>query len=151
MSHGLKRAQCLEITVDSQDPQTAGGYRDDSDRVRWLLIVPGVDEPDPRGKLGRQVHHLLALNRRDPIRPRFCVRTHRGVAGLVGGEPTRAGHLLLLVHDLDRGGQLVRIDPDDDLRHALIRPDTQPAEKSLAAQRRGAATERTYGERRTVV
>ena len=41
------------------------------------------------------------------------VLAHGRVAGPVGGEPPRAEQLLVLVDDLDRGRQLVGIDPDD--------------------------------------
>jgi hypothetical protein len=39
------------------------------------------------------------------------------VTGLVRAEPTRAEQAFVPVDDLDRRGQLVGIDPDDDLFH----------------------------------
>lgn len=54
--------------------------------------------------------------RRPPARHRI-----RGIAGFVGGEPTRRQHPLVVVDDLDRGRQLVRVDPDDDSLHVLPR------------------------------
>ena len=96
-----------------------------------LAVVAGVEQPDPGGELRRDVDDLLAvleeplrqrpagtvaaLDRPDPLRPGLDVLAHRGVAGPVGGEPTRAEQLLVLVDDLDRGRQLVGIDPDDDV------------------------------------
>ena len=56
---------------------------------------------------------VAAFDCPDPVRPGLRVRAHRGVAGAVGGEPARPEHLLVLVDDLDRGRQLVGIDPDD--------------------------------------
>ena len=69
---------------------------------------------------------LAALDRPDPVRPGLRVLPHRGVAGPVGGEPTRPEQLLVLVDDLDRGRQLVGIDPDDDLLHVLLPPVLVP-------------------------
>ncbi len=43
--------------------------------------------------------------------------SHRGVAGPVGGEPTRAEQLLVVVNDLDGRRQFVGIDADDHARH----------------------------------
>ena len=47
-------------------------------------------------------------------------------SGLVGREPPRAEPLLVFVDDLDRRGQLVRVDPDDDLLHVLLPPVLVP-------------------------
>ena len=44
---------------------------------------------------------VAALDRPRPVGPGLRVLQHRGVAGLVGGEPTRAQQLLLVVDDLD--------------------------------------------------
>ena len=101
-----------------------------------LAVVPGVEESDPGSELGRDVDDALArleqplgqgstsavgaLNRPDPLRPRLRVPQHRRVAGLVGREPTRAEEPLAVVDELDRGRQLVGIDPDDDLLHVLL-------------------------------
>jgi hypothetical protein len=71
----------------------------------------------------------------DSIRPGRGVGAHRGVAGLIGSEATRSEELLLLVDYLDRRGQLVGIDPDDDLIHALL-----PALVPVGTARWGIAT-----------
>ena len=99
-----------------------------------LAVVPGVEQPHPRGQLGRDVHDDLA-GLEQPLRQ----RTARTVGAL--DRPHRAGHALtyvsiaayparsvanrpvaelafVVVDDLDRGRQLVGIDPDDDLLHA---------------------------------
>jgi hypothetical protein len=97
-----------------------------------------VEEPDLSGELGRDVDHILAgfeealgertphsvgaLDGPDPVRPDLRVLPHRGVAGLVGGEPAGPEELLVLVDDLDRGRQLVGIDPDDDVLQVLLPP-----------------------------
>jgi len=60
-----------------------------------------------------------------PLRPCLGVGPHRGVGSPVGGEPTRAEQLLVLVDDLDRRGQLVGVDPDDVL-HVLLPPVLVP-------------------------
>src|SRR5680860_107007 len=62
----------------------------------------------------------------DPIGPGLRMGSHRCVASLVGGEPASAEHRLLLVNDLDRGRQLVGINPDDDLFHVLLPPVLVP-------------------------
>lgn len=69
-----------------------------------LAVMAGVEEPHPRGELGRHVNDLLAVlekplsqrtsdtvgsfDRPDPFRPGLRVGAHRRVSGLVGGEPT---------------------------------------------------------------
>ena len=136
----------LELAVDLEHPQVRGADGDDRDRVGvegvGLAVVAGVEEPDPGGELGRHVDDVLAgleqplgertsgtvgaLDRPDPVRPGLGVGPHRRVAGLVGGEPSRAEQLLVLVDDLDRRRQLVGIDPDDDLLHALLPPVLVP-------------------------
>ncbi len=60
------------------------------------------------------------LDRPDAVGPVLRVGPHRGVAGLVGTEPARAKQPLVAVDDLDRGRQLVGIDPDDHLRHSVL-------------------------------
>ena len=67
-----------------------------------------------------------SLDRPHPVRPRLHVGPHRGVAGLVGSEPASAEELLVLVDDLDRGRQLVGIDPDDHVLHVLLPPVLDP-------------------------
>jgi hypothetical protein len=78
--------------------------------------VTGVEEPDPGGELGRHIDNVLAgleqalgqrptsavasLDRLDPIGPGLRVAPHRGVAGLIGAEPTRAQQLLVSVDKL---------------------------------------------------
>ena len=107
-----------------------------------LAVVTGVEEPNPGSELGRDVDDALAVleqplgqrsagavgsfDRPDPIRPGLCIRAHRRVAGLIGGEPTRAKQFLVLVDHLDRGRQLVRIDPDDHVLHVLLPPVLVP-------------------------
>ena len=61
---------------------------------------------------------VAALDRPNPLRPRRDVLSHRGIAGLVGAEPSLGQHRLPLVDDLDRRGQLVGINPNEHLRHA---------------------------------
>ena len=128
-----------QLTIDGQHPQGLGPHRDGRDGVRvvrvGLAVVPGVEQPHPRGQLGRDVDDDLtglqqplrqgpagtvgALDRPHPPRPRLDVRQHRRVPGPVGGEPALAELAFVVVDDLDRGRQLVGIDPDDDLLHAL--------------------------------
>jgi len=140
----IRRAS--ELAVDPQHPKSLGANRDDGDRVRiecvGLAVVAGVEEPDPGGELGRHVHDVLAgleeplskgatsavgaLDRPDPIRPGLRVGAHRGVAGLIGAEPTRAEQFLVPVDDLDRGRQLVGIDPDDHVLHVPLPPVLDP-------------------------
>ena len=99
-----------------------------------LAVVAGVEQPDPRGELRRDVDDVFAsleqplrqrttdpvrsFDRPGPRRPRLGVPQHRGVASLVGGEPAVTEPALVVVHDLDRRRQLVGIDPDDDAFHA---------------------------------
>jgi len=82
-----------------------------------LAVVPGIEQPHPSGQLRRHVHdHLTgleqplsqrpagavsALDRPHPRRPRLGVRQHRRVASLVGGEPSLAELVIVLVDDLD--------------------------------------------------
>ena len=107
-----------------------------------LAVVAGVEEPDLRGELGRDVDDAFAvfeysLRERapgtvgsfdgpDPVGPGLRVAAHRGVAGAVGGEPARAEQLLVLVDDLNRDRQLVGIDPEDHVLcvvvHVLLPP-----------------------------
>jgi len=84
-----------------------------------LAVVPGVEQPHPRGQLGRHVDDDLAgleqplsqgttgtvgaLDRPHPRRPRRHVRLHRRVPGPVRGEPPIAELAFVLVDDLDRG------------------------------------------------
>lgn len=112
--------------------------RGNRDRVRVMSVglpaVPGVEHPDPSGQLRRHVNHVLpvrrepqrqspagavaALDRTCPLRPGHDVLAHRGVAGIVGGEPTGGEHLLMAIDDLDGHRQRVGIDPDDALAPA---------------------------------
>jgi len=132
----------FEFAVDLQDTQSLGSDRDDRDRVSiarvGLAVVAGVEQPHPGSELGRHVQDALtglqeplgqwstgavgALHCPDPLRPGLGVGSHRGVAGLIGGEPTRAQPLLVVIDDLDGGRQLVGIDPDDDVFHVLLPP-----------------------------
>jgi len=134
--------QRFELTVGAQHAEGVGADRDDGDGVGvagiGLAVVAGIEEPDPGGQFGWDVHDVLAgleeslgqwgadavasLDRPDPVGPGLRVRSHRGVAGLVGAEPTGAQEFLVTVDDLDRGRQFVGIDPDDHLRH-----NTSPA------------------------
>jgi hypothetical protein len=67
-----------------------------------------------------------SLDGPDPIGPGLRVGPHRLVAGLVSGEPARTQHPLVAVDNLDRGRQLVGIDPDDDLLHVRLPPVRVP-------------------------
>jgi hypothetical protein len=105
-------------------------------------VVAGVEETDPGGELRGDVDNLLAvfeeslrpwpngavaaLDRPHSVGPGLDVLAHRGVAGLVGGEPSRAKPLLVIVDDLDGGRQLVGIDPADDVHHVLLPPVLVP-------------------------
>ena len=53
----------------------------------------------------------------EPVRERADVGPHRGVPALVGAERAGGDQPFLTVHDLDRRGQLVGVDPDDHLCH----------------------------------
>lgn len=141
-----KHSQCFELAVELQHSQVLGAHRDGRDRVGvvgvGLAVVTGVEETHPSRQLRRNIHHAFAVFEEslcerassavgpfdgpDPVRPGLRVAAHRGVAGTVGGEPARPKHLLVLVDDLDRGRQLVGIDPDDDLlcslNHVLLPP-----------------------------
>ena len=90
---------------------------DDRDRVGVTgigrAVVTGVEEPDPGRELGWDVHDLsagleeplgqgpastvAAPDRPDPVRSSLHVHPHRGVASLVGAEPTRPKELLVSV------------------------------------------------------
>jgi hypothetical protein len=103
-----------------------------------LAVVAGVEQPDPGSQLRGDVDDsfavleealrerpagaVAALDRPDPLGPGSGVLAHRDVAGLVGGEPPGPEPLLVFVDDLDRGRQLVGIDPDDDLLHVMLPP-----------------------------
>jgi hypothetical protein len=98
-----------------------------------LAVVAGVEEPHPRRQLRRHVDDpfagleeplsqwpsgtVAALDRPHAVRPGCDVPPHCGVAGLVGGEPTRAEQLLVVINDLDGRRQFVGIHPDDHARH----------------------------------
>jgi hypothetical protein len=129
--------QRLEPGVVGQHPQTIGADRDRGHRVGvvcvGLAVVAGVEQPRPGAELGRHVDHVLpvgeqslrqrpagataAFDRPDPVRPGRNVLAHRGVARLVGIEPTRCQDLLASIDDLDGRGQFVGIDPDEHLCH----------------------------------
>ena len=82
-----------------------------------LAVVPGVEQTNTRGELGWDVNDVLAifkqslcegsagsvaaLDRPEAVRPLGDVLAHRGVAGPVGGESTRAKQHLVMVDDLD--------------------------------------------------
>jgi hypothetical protein len=65
-------------------------------------------------------NYVAALDRPDPLRPGLRIGPHRGIAGLVGAEPTAPEQLLVAVDDLNGGRQLVGIDPDDHPRHSVL-------------------------------
>ena len=128
-----KHPQRLELAVGGKDAQVLGADRGDRDRVRvvgvGLAAVAGVEEPCPGCELGGDIddaftgfqqalrqwaaHAEAAFDCPRPVRPLVHVLPHRREAGLVGGEPARPQEVLSLVDDLDRGRQLVGIDPDD--------------------------------------
>src|SRR5262245_20930476 len=98
-----------------------------------LAAVAGVQKPGARGELGRDVDHTFVglqqplgqrtahaqapLDCPHTVWPLAGVLPHRGVTAPVGGEPSRTEDVLALVDDLNRGRQLVGIDPDDDSLH----------------------------------
>jgi hypothetical protein len=83
-------------------------------RRRARVIPPGTAlEPLSQWPAGT----VAALDRPHPVRPDCDVPPHRGVAGLVSGEPTRAEQLLVVVNDLDGRRQFVGINPDGHARH----------------------------------
>lgn len=49
------------------------------------------------------------------IGPALHIGAHCGIAGVISKNPTLAQQLLAIMDDLDRGPQLVGINPDDDL------------------------------------
>ena len=119
-------------------------------RPRWILESPRSALPGPcKAPLRHRVERLraavddlfavfeeslrqrptgavAAFDRPHSVGPGFDVLAHRGVAGLVGGEPPRAKQLLVMVDDLDGGRQLVGIDPDDDVLQVLLPPVLVP-------------------------
>jgi hypothetical protein len=86
----------FELTVDLEHAQAPGADGDDRDRVGiacvGLAVVPGVEEPDPGGQLGRHVDDVFtgleeplrertsrtvgALDCPDPVRPRLGIAPH---------------------------------------------------------------------------
>jgi hypothetical protein len=129
--------QRLELTIGCDHPQTwcaRGNYRD---RVRvqgiGLAVVAGVEEPDSSRQLRGHVDHLLAgldqslgqwasgavgaLDRPDAVRPLPDIAPQRGKAGVVSGEPAAPEQPFGGVEDLDRGRELVGINPDDHAMH----------------------------------
>jgi hypothetical protein len=132
--------QRFELDVIGQHPQPGRTDRDHGDRVRvmgvGLAVVAGVEQPRPCRQFGRHVDHVFtigqqplgqrpagavaALDRPDPVRPARDVLAHRGIARLVGAEPTGCQHHLPLIDYLDRRRQLVGINPDEHLRHVVL-------------------------------
>ena len=101
-----------------------------------LAAVAGVEEPCPGCELGGDIddaftgfqqplrqwtaHAEAAFDCPLPFLPSAHVLPHRREAGLVGGEPAGTQEVLSLVDDLDRGRQLVGIDPDYDSLHDAL-------------------------------
>jgi hypothetical protein len=100
--------------------------------------VAGVEEPHSCGQLRWNIDDLLAgfeealdqrtaravgsLDRPDPVWPLLHITSQRGIPRVVGGEPARSEQPFSGVHDLDRGRELVGIDPDDHAFHLLHLP-----------------------------
>jgi len=99
-----------------------------------LAVVAGVEQSRPRGQLCGHVDNMLAvgqqalrqratgtvaaLHRPNPVWPPRDMLEHRGIAGLVGAEPARRQHRLVVIDDLDGHRQLVGINPDEYLHPA---------------------------------
>jgi hypothetical protein len=132
----------LGVTGDRAQPPHAGGGQRDRVRVGGigLAALPGSEHPRAGRQLGRHIHHLLtigqqpvrqmpadplaSLDRPDPLRPVLRLREHRPVPGGVGGIPSTLPDGLITGHDLDGGGALVRVHPNDYLAHP--RPPARP-------------------------
>jgi hypothetical protein len=132
-----QQPQCLQFAIGIEHSQVLGADGDDRDRVRvvrvGLAIVSGVEQPCSGRQLRGHVDYVLAigeqplgqrapgavaaLDRPDPIGPGGHVLAHRGVAGLVGGEPTSRQRRLVVIDHLDGRRQPMGIDPDEHLRH----------------------------------
>jgi hypothetical protein len=101
-----------------------------------LAALPGGEHPHPRRQLGGHIDDLLTIGEQpagqvpadplasfhppDPLRPRPHPREHRRIPGSVSGEPPTAEDGLIPSHDLDGGGTLVRIHPDDYPAHPVL-------------------------------
>jgi len=104
--------------------------------------VAGVEQPDAGNELGWDVDDVLAgleqplgegtadavgaLDGPDPVLPGPSVGPHRGIAGLVGGEPTRAEQFSWPSTTSIVADSLSGIDPDDDVLHVLLPPVLVP-------------------------
>jgi hypothetical protein len=77
---------------------------------------------------------VAALDRPHAIRVLAAGGEHGLVAVAIGAKPAFAEDAFALVDDLDSGGTLVRIHPDDDLGHLL------PLLSSTMCRREGSAT-----------
>jgi hypothetical protein len=133
--------QRLELAVGREDAQVLGADGGDRDRVRvvgvGLAAMAGVQQTCPGCELGgdvddalaglqqplsqRATHPEAALDCPLSVRPLLHVFAHGREAGLVGSKPARSQDVLLLIDDLDRGRQLVGIDPDDNSPHGCTR------------------------------
>jgi hypothetical protein len=125
----------LGVAGHGAQPAHAGGGQRDRVRVGGvgLAALPGGKYPYPGRQLGRHVDDsfaigeqpvrhvpadtLASLNCPDPLRPRRHRRQHRRIPSGVGAIPAAAYDSLFTGHDLDRGGALVRVHPDNYQAH----------------------------------
>jgi hypothetical protein len=99
-----------------------------------LAALAGGEHLRPRQQPGRHVHHPLGIGERPTASygrrlggsialfpwPAPGFREHGPVRSNVGGIPPTAQDLLISAHDLNRGGALMRIHPDDHPAHASV-------------------------------
>jgi hypothetical protein len=132
--------------IDDDLPQTRGAQHDHGDAAGVdrvdLAALAGGEHPGSGGQLRRHLDDGLTigeqplgdvpadavatLHRPDPVGVLTAGGEHRLVAVAVGAEPALPDGLLPLVDDLNGGGTLVRIHPDDDASHlriSLLRSD----------------------------
>ena len=132
--------QHRKLLIVHNGPQPGHAGSGQRNRVRvggvGLAALPGGEHPHPRRQLGGHIDDLLTIgeqpagqvpadplasfHRPDPLRPLLPLREHRRIPGGVGGEPPTAEDGLIPSHDLDGGGALVRIHPDDYPAHPVL-------------------------------
>jgi hypothetical protein len=129
--------QNLGDVIRADWPQVMGAQAGHGHRERigtvGLATTATAERADPGRQLRRDVEHRLVLgdqplgqpgpdtagafHRPGPLRERPRERLHRPVAGPVVDEPLLGHHLLVGIDHHQCVARLVRVDPDDNLRH----------------------------------